>query len=190
MYPDEDNKQQIDNGVKTDVDGKEAFAPNNIIGEISKGEEAEADDAPEAFNTSNEVLPEPAGYESKPANDPLDSGINLRDKWLRSMGIFVIAAMALLILFAHRHGADGDAFSDYVKLSSDGCTIFSADRKHSPSEIKGILSALGLSCVSNEVIYFTASPMNTRLNLMYCPVYNKSNQNCRSLTVMKKIKVK
>lgn len=188
VYPDEDNEQQIDNSVKTEVDGKETFVPNNIASETSA--QAEADDSLEMLNTAAEVLQGPAVNEIKLANTSANGDDNNRGKWLRNTGIAVILTMALLSILNHYHSAGGDAFSDYIKISSDGCNIFSADRKYSPSEIKAILGTLGLSCTNNEVVYFTASPMNTRLNVMYCPVYDKENQICRSLTVMKSIKVK
>ncbi|MEX0561768.1 winged helix-turn-helix domain-containing protein [Raoultella terrigena] len=188
LYPDEDNKLQIDNSVKIDLNGKEVLAPNNIADEIPAL--AEVDDTLEVFDSTPEVLHDPAVDEIKPAESSVNSHGNNRGKWLRNAGIVVIVAMALVSIFNHHYSAGGDAFADYIKISSDGCTLFSADRNYSPAEIKEILRALGLSCANKEVVYFTASPMNTRLNLMYCPVYDKNNQNCRSLTVMKNMKVK
>lgn len=188
LYPDENIELQIDNSVKTDLDGKEALAPNNIADEIPAL--AEVDDTLAAFNSTAEVLHGPAVDEIKPVSKSENSGSNNGNKWLRHVGIALIVAMTGMMMLNHRSGAGGDAFSDYIKISSDGCNIFSADRKYSPSEIKAILGTLGLSCTNNEVVYFTASPMNTRLNVMYCPVYDKENQICRSLTVMKSIKVK
>ncbi|MCF6692174.1 winged helix-turn-helix domain-containing protein [Raoultella terrigena] len=188
VYADEDNKQQIDNSVKTEADGIESFVPNNIPGEMP--ELAVADGTPEVLNPSDGVLAEPAVYEIKPVSNSQNSGSNNGNKWLRHAGIALIAAMAGLMMLNHRPVAGGDAFSDYIKISSDGCTLFSANRTYSSSEIKAILGTLGLSCMNNEVVYFTASPMNTRLNLMYCLAYDKNNQNCRSLTVMKNMKVK
>lgn len=188
VYADEDNKQQIDNSVKTEADGIESFVPNNIPGEMP--ELAVADGTPEVLNPSDGVLAEPAVYEIKPVSNSQNSGSNNGNKWLRHAGIALIAAMAGLMMLNHRPVAGGDAFSDYIKISSDGCSLFSANRTYSSSEIKAILGTLGLSCTNNEVVYFTASPMNTRLNLMYCLAYDKKNQNCRSLTVMKNMKVK
>ncbi|VDR30098.1 Transcriptional regulatory protein, C terminal [Raoultella terrigena] len=188
LYPDEDIELQIDNSVKIDPDGKETLALSNITGEIPAL--AEVDDTLAVFNRTAEVLHAPAGDESKPASNSQNSGSNNGNKWLRHAGIALIAAMAGLMMLNYRPGAGGDAFSDYIKISSDGCTLFSANRTYSSSEIKAILGTLGLSCTNNEVVYFTASPMNTRLNLMYCLAYDKNNQNCRSLTVMKNMKVK
>lgn len=188
LYPDEDIELQIDNSVKTDLDGKEALALNNIADEIPAL--AEVDDTLEMFNSTAEVLHGPAVDETKPVSKSENSGSNNGNKWLRHVGIALIVAMTGMMMLNHRPGTGGDAFADYVKLSSDGCSLFSANRTYSSSEIKAILGTLGLSCTNNEVVYFTASPMNTRLNLMYCLAYDKNNQNCRSLTVMKSMKVK
>ena len=92
-----------------------------------------------------------------------------------------------IMTFLHKPG--GEAFSDYSKLSFEGCTVFVADQKYAVTEIKKILNTLGLPCSDKTIVYFTASPMNTRLNFMYCSVYTKKNQNCRSLTIMKTMKV-
>lgn len=99
-------------------------------------------------------------------------------------GVF---AVALPLIFMHLHSTD-DINDKYIKLASDKCTIFATDNRFSATEIKGLMDKAGLQCLNKETVFFTTSPMQSRLNFIYCTVYDKNQQNCRSVTLIGKIK--
>lgn len=185
LYPEKNNEQQTDNNINQDMEG---CVHSDIVGiVIDRSERVEADDV-ESDDSGN--APQEADFfESSAAEGGIHEGSKRHIKWLRNAGIVTISAIVLFSIMTFLHKPGGEAFSDYTKLSFEGCTVFVADQKYAVTEIKKILNTLGLPCSDKTIVYFTASPMNTRLNFMYCSVYTKKNQNCRSLTIMKTMKV-
>ncbi|ROS10816.1 transcriptional regulator [Raoultella sp. BIGb0399] len=117
--------------------------------------------------------------------------INTASKKWRKQAPFMALAVTLLPIFVYFWPAQNDGvFSDYIKLNSKKCAIYAADNKHSLSEIQGLMDKSGLPCTSQSKTFFTASPMGTRINFISCTTYDEHTQNCRSLTIMKDIKVK
>ncbi|HAT1648536.1 TPA: hypothetical protein I8Y12_004486 [Raoultella planticola] len=191
LYPEENNAQQTDNNINQNIEGNTINNDEGIC--IDSSELVEYDDAEP--DDSGKAPPEADFFESSAADAVIHEGSKCHKgskrhiKWLRNAGIVTILAIVIFSIMTFRHKPGSEAFSDYTRLSSEGCTIFSADQKYTATEVKKILNTLGLPCSDKTTIYFTASPMNTRLNFMYCSVYTQKNQNCRSLTIMKSMKV-
>ncbi|HAT1613121.1 TPA: hypothetical protein I8Y22_004542 [Raoultella planticola] len=191
LYPEENNAQQTDNNINQNIEGNTINNDEGIC--IDSSELVEADDAEP--DDSGKTAPEAVFFDSSAADAVIyegskhHKGSKRHIKWLRNAGIVTILAIVIFSIMTFRHKPGSEAFSDYTRLSSEGCTIFSADQKYTATEVKKILNTLGLPCSDKTTIYFTASPMNTRLNFMYCSVYTQKNQNCRSLTIMKSMKV-
>ncbi|WP_072052747.1 winged helix-turn-helix domain-containing protein [Pantoea anthophila] len=132
----------------------------------------------------------------KPSDKPSEPLIAVANKkgWLEgylyvSIMISLLVSLFVTIGFAPFRLNKGDIFDSYIKLKSGKCSIYANDKQYSAIEINDIINSVGLSCLNNDVVFFTKSPMQSRLNIIHCTSYTQKNQNCRSVTIINESKV-
>lgn len=109
----------------------------------------------------------------------------LSDKVLIIFSFFIIISSipVVLINLLPEH----KAFQDYGRVTAGKCTAYISDKNINANLISHYLKHANLMCDNNTTLFVTSSPMNTRLNLIYCSTYSTSSRNCRSFTIMKQM---
>lgn len=119
---------------------------------------------------------------------PVLAGRGKKARLLRIISGIFFAVLSFLLTFYFMVTNSQHAFTGYIKLRSDTCNLYATGNKFKTDEIESILSREKLDCFDSESVFFNSSPMKSRLNLIYCSIYNKESQNCRSITIMYSIK--
>ncbi|PLC35751.1 hypothetical protein C0Q87_21420 [Klebsiella aerogenes] len=107
-----------------------------------------------------------------------------------SISIIILLTLMVILGFIYITFNKNNVFDYYIKLPSNNCFIYSTDNRYSTEEITSILENAGLSCLNKENIFFTASPLQSKINIIHCSTHNKKQQNCRSVTIVSELKEK
>ncbi|MEL0552574.1 MULTISPECIES: winged helix-turn-helix domain-containing protein [Enterobacteriaceae] len=106
---------------------------------------------------------------------------------LKYIALVLIPVIAIA-LFYHITHKPALAFANYISLDTTPCHIYSKKVKYTDAEAQELLQEAGLSCQSDSTLFLATSPMNSQLNIIYCSRYTSKEQDCRSVSIMKKMK--
>ncbi|EIW9477622.1 MULTISPECIES: winged helix-turn-helix domain-containing protein [Klebsiella] len=104
--------------------------------------------------------------------------------------LFTGAILLILITvlgFIYISFTNDNIFKSYNQLSSTNCFIYTIGDQYSENEIKNIMKSVGLPCFNKENVFFTVSPMQSKINIINCATYNKKQQDCRSVTIAREL---